>query len=133
MIDAIVDTSVLVDVLRGSDTPQSVRMRELILTSSVGITDIVYGEVRVGHASRSTDAFMRRFLDEGRVVGVESHEDLELAIDCCRRSERIGRPVRSITDCLVAAVCIREGLPLLHDDRDFDVLASCTDLQVVPA
>jgi predicted nucleic acid-binding protein len=28
-------------------------------------------------------------------------------------------------------VCIREGLPLLHDDRDFDHLAKLSDLTVV--
>jgi predicted nucleic acid-binding protein len=35
-----------------------------------------------------------------------------------------------LVDCLIAAVAIRTGTPLLHSDIDFDVLARHTDLQV---
>ena len=33
-------------------------------------------------------------------------------------------------DCLIAAVAIRAGIPVLHNDKDFDVLARHTDLQI---
>jgi predicted nucleic acid-binding protein len=36
-----------------------------------------------------------------------------------------------VTDCLIAAVCIREKIPLLQDDVDFDHLADVSELQVV--
>jgi predicted nucleic acid-binding protein len=32
-------------------------------------------------------------------------------------------------DCLVAAVAIRHNIPVLHRDRDFDVLARHTELR----
>ena len=32
--------------------------------------------------------------------------------------------------CMIAAVCIREGVPLLHDDADFDRIADVSDLKV---
>src|SRR5436309_123637 len=35
-----------------------------------------------------------------------------------------------MTDCLIAAVAIREGATLLHFDHDFDVIARHTPLQV---
>jgi hypothetical protein len=28
-----------------------------------------------------------------------------------------------LTDCLIGAVALRVGVPVLHNDRDFDVLA----------
>ena len=31
--------------------------------------------------------------------------------------------MRALTDCLIAVVALRESLPVLHADRDFDVLA----------
>jgi predicted nucleic acid-binding protein len=31
---------------------------------------------------------------------------------------------------MIAAVCIREGVPLLHDDADFDGIADVSELQV---
>jgi predicted nucleic acid-binding protein len=39
--------------------------------------------------------------------------------------------IRRTLDCLIASVCVREDLPLLHADADFDRLAACTPLRVV--
>lgn len=36
-----------------------------------------------------------------------------------------------MVDCLIAATAIRLGEPVLHLDRDFDVLADLTELTVV--
>ena len=47
-----------------------------------------------------------------------------------RRCWRQGTTIRSMLDCLVAAVAIRNGMPVLHDDRDFDALARHTELEV---
>ena len=38
--------------------------------------------------------------------------------------------IRSMLDCLIAAVAIRQGIPVLHSDRDFDALARHTELRV---
>jgi len=45
----------------------------------------------------------------------------------CRRG---GETVRKLIDCLIAAVAIRAGLPILHSDSDFDGLARRTPLRV---
>lgn len=42
-----------------------------------------------------------------------------------------GTTIRRTSDCLIAAVCIREGVPILHADTDFDRLARHSDLAVV--
>jgi predicted nucleic acid-binding protein len=41
-----------------------------------------------------------------------------------------GETVRKVDDCLIAAVAIRNDVAVLHDDRDFDVLARHTTLRV---
>jgi predicted nucleic acid-binding protein len=33
-------------------------------------------------------------------------------------------------DCLIAGIAIRTGMPVLHHDTDFDVLARHTSLQI---
>ncbi len=45
----------------------------------------------------------------------------------CRRQ---GVTVRSSVDCLIAAVAIRRDIPVLHLDRDFGAIATCTGLQL---
>ena len=37
--------------------------------------------------------------------------------------------IRSSVDCLIAACAIRNGVPILHSDRDFDAIARFTPLQ----
>jgi Arc/MetJ family transcription regulator len=39
-----------------------------------------------------------------------------------------GRTVRSLMDCLIAAVAIRRNATLVDCDQDFNVIASCVSL-----
>ena len=45
----------------------------------------------------------------------------------CR--QRVGT-VRTLIDCLIAAITIRVDIPILHNDQDFPVLARHTDVQI---
>ena len=56
--------------------------------------------------------------------------DYDDAASLYRRCRRQGATIRSMLDCLVAAVSIRNGVPVLHDDRDFNALARHTELEV---
>ena len=56
--------------------------------------------------------------------------DYDDAATLYRHCRRRGTTIRQLLDCLVAAVAIRNGVPVLHDDRDFDALARHTELQV---
>ena len=56
-------------------------------------------------------------------------EDYDRAAELYRRCRQRGETVRKLIDCLIAAVAIRVGIPVLHNDRDFDVLARYTELQ----
>jgi len=51
------------------------------------------------------------------------------AIDLYRAARRAGFTVRSGVDCLIAACAIRHHLEVLHDDRDYDLLARVSGLQ----
>ena len=45
-------------------------------------------------------------------------------------ARRTGRTIRSGVDCLIAACAIRNGLEVMHVDRDYDALADVSPLQV---
>ena len=57
-------------------------------------------------------------------------EDYDRAAELYFRCRRRGETVRRLIDCLIAAAAIRSGIPILHNDRDFDALARYTDLQL---
>ncbi|MGO3363078.1 MAG: hypothetical protein ACTIL2_11640 [Corynebacterium sp.] len=43
-------------------------------------------------------------------------------------ARKIGRPVRSLNDCLAAAIASRSGASLFQRDRDFASIAQATTL-----
>ena len=57
-------------------------------------------------------------------------EDYDAAAALYRQCRRGGETVRKLLDCLIAAVAIRAGIPVLHNDRDFDGIARHTELQL---
>jgi hypothetical protein len=65
-----------------------------------------------------------------RVQGLVTFERASAVWRACRTA---GEPVRNTLDCLIAAVAIREGVSILHADRDVDVIARHTELQIHPA
>ena len=57
-------------------------------------------------------------------------DDFEHAVALFRACRLVGETIRKMNDCLIAAVAIRNEVSVLHNDRDFDVLARHTPLQV---
>ncbi len=55
--------------------------------------------------------------------------DFRTAGELARRTRATGRTVRSIVDCLIAAIAIRHDAVLVHRDRDFDALAAVSSLR----
>ncbi|GAB4426765.1 MAG: type II toxin-antitoxin system toxin ribonuclease VapC11 [Turneriella sp.] len=56
-------------------------------------------------------------------------ERYEKAIHIFRAGRKLGKAIRSATDCLIAAIAIKYDLVVLHDDRDFSIIAGFTDLR----
>jgi hypothetical protein len=55
----------------------------------------------------------------------------EQAIDLYRQARRRGFTVRSSIDCLIAACALQNGLPVLHRDRDYSLLAKVSPLEAI--
>jgi predicted nucleic acid-binding protein len=104
----LVDTSAWTEYLRGTGSGAHFRLRELLAAD---------------------DLQLRRMLAAMDHVPVDP-VDWETAARLHRTCERSGESVYSLTDCLVAAVAIRVGAPVLAHDRDFVLLARHTDLEL---
>ncbi len=86
-------------------------------------------EVLAGARDESHLLSLRRLLARAAVIPVQPM-DYEDAAALYRRCRRRGETVRKLMDCLIASVAIRAGVPILHYDADFDVLARHTELQI---
>jgi predicted nucleic acid-binding protein len=113
----VVDTSVWIDFFRGGGTWQVEHLAELIADDEpVALTDIVLTEILQG-------------LPDDREVRLD---DVRRAASLQRTARTRGITVRRTLGCLIASVGVRDDVPLLHADADFDHLATCSDLRVVP-
>jgi hypothetical protein len=127
----VVDTSVWIDVLNERDTEASQRCVELIEDGApLALTDVVFGEVLQGLRSEREARLVEHSLRRFPVLRLESLDDFALAASLYRKARRAGITVRNALDCLIAAPCVRAGVPILHADADFDRLATCTPLRV---
>jgi predicted nucleic acid-binding protein len=127
----MIDTSAWVEFLRDTGSPVCRRVDQL-LDRDIAICDPVRMEVLAGARDDHHLDELRRLLARASALGTES-VDFETSAGLYRRCRSGGETVRRLIDCLIAAVSIRHGVPVLHADVDFDVLARHTALRVEPA
>jgi hypothetical protein len=130
----LVDTSAWVEYLRatGSDVHREVQ-RAIERERPMHTTDVVVMEVLAGARDERHAVQLRRLLFSCEFVAIDGLADFEHAAALYRGCRRRGETVRSLNDCLIAAVAIRVGLDVLHKDRDFDVIAHDGELELFTA
>lgn len=126
----LIDTSAWVEFLRDTGSLVCERV-DAVLESEIAICDPVRMEVLAGARDEWHLASLRRLLARASLLPMttEDHEEAAALYRICRRG---GETVRSLSDCLIAAVAIRADVAMLHHDRDFAVLARHTALRVDP-
>ena len=127
----VVDTSVWIDVLRGTESGPAARCVELIEDGApVALTDVILTELLQGMRSEREARTLERHMRVFPILRLESLDDFSLAAQLYRIARRAGVTVSKTVDFLIAAPCVRTGSSLLHADADFDRLATCTPLRV---
>ena len=127
----VVDTSVWIDVINERETPKASRCLGLLENGApVALTDVIYTEILQGFRTEGEARRVERHLRAFPVLHLQTLDDFTLAAGLYRQARRAGITIRKTLDCLIAAPCIREGVPILHLDDDFDRLASCTQLEI---
>lgn len=126
----LVDTSVWIAFLRGDDGPEVDKLAHVIREKQAATTDVVLVEVLVGTTDEEEADQLRRLLAGAEHFRQHSPADVERAAGLYRACRRGGETPRSVNDCVVAAVALRNDVPVLHQDRDFAVLARHTDLRI---
>lgn len=124
----LIDTSAWVEFLRDTGSPVC-GLVDKLLAEDIATCDPVRMEVLAGARNEQHLQQLRGLLARAAVVSTEP-ADFEVAAALYRTCRQRGRTVRKLMDCLIAAVAIRAGIPLLHLDTDFDTLVEHTALQV---
>ena len=86
-------------------------------------------EVQAGPRSESHLLLLRRLLARAASIEVQP-TDYETAAALYRQFRRRRETVRKLINCLIAAIAIRGGVPLLYSDDGFAVLERHTQLRI---
>ena len=122
----LVDTSVWVDFLRGSGTPQVAALKGLLEGDDiVGVAPIILQEVLQGADSDERFEKWRKYFEGlccyAPADPVASSITAARLYQACRRA---GKTPRSSNDCLIARIAMEHDLVLVHSDRDFTAIAA---------
>ena len=123
----LVDTSVWIEVFRKGTR---FRLESAVATDEVVTCLPVLQEVLQGFRDERAFALARDAMISFPIVESPLRTEVVLeAANLYRAARRAGLTIRSGVDCLIAACAIRNGLTVLHQDRDFEVLARISSLE----
>ena len=128
----LVDSSAWIELLRATERPADRMLQRLLLSGEeLAVTEPVVMEVLVGVRSAREEEAVRGQLVGFALLSVGGIDAYEQAAEIYRLCRAAGDTVRRMLDCLIAVPAIRAGVPILHVDHDFDVIARHTPLEVV--
>ena len=120
----LVDTAVWIDWLRASPSTATARLAALLDDGDAAIAPVILQELLQGAASpQALRTLRRRFSALPSLAPRTDTVTYAEAGELYARCRWAGITPRSPHDCLIAALAIEHGVPLLHDDRDFDRIA----------
>jgi predicted nucleic acid-binding protein len=128
----VVDTSVWIDFFNGHPSPQAERLERAIADNEpIALPGLVFTEILLGLENDSEAKRIALLLSAFSWLPEPTRGDYAAAAALYRQCRKQGLAVRSTIDCVIAQLCLRDGLPLLAKDRDFDRIAQCVALELV--
>jgi predicted nucleic acid-binding protein len=124
----LVDSSVWIQTFRKRDP---LRIESVVELEEIVTCLPVIQEVLQGFRDEAAFRIAREAMFSFQIVESPLTEEVfSHAVELFRSARRAGITVRSGIDCLIAACALRNGLTVLHKDRDYGNLSAITPLEV---
>ncbi|QOI96345.1 MAG: PIN domain nuclease [Flammeovirgaceae bacterium] len=128
----LVDTTVWVDYFNGKSTEQVKRLVEFMeRDETICLSPTILQEILQGIKS---DKQYERIYELLFGYTILISDPLKSAIEAAqlyRNLRKKGVTIRKSSDCLIAWYAISHNVMLLHNDKDFEVMATHTSLQLI--
>jgi len=122
----LIDTSVVIDISRGIENYKVSLFRKIIERGiPYGISIYAYTEILQGTKNEKEFKNIENYLYSSFRIYYLPNE-LKIYADAAKiyyYLRRSGKTIRNTIDILIAQTAILNGLYLLHNDRDFDIIA----------
>ena len=127
----LIDTSAWIEYLRATGSAAAIEVRRLLSTEAdrVVMCEPVAMEILSGAVDDDKHAKLEQLVNGLPSLSIDDAVDFRSAAAIYRAARRAGQTVRSINDCLIAAVSMRHGANIIHRDADFEVIAAITGLK----
>ncbi|MCO6418703.1 PIN domain-containing protein [Siccirubricoccus sp. KC 17139] len=117
-------------MLKRAETPATAAFRWLAGADPLVIGDIVLLEVLRGASSEARSEAIKAWLRSFTLVLMLGAASATRAAAHDRRLRELGITPSSTPDVIIASWCIAHAVPLLHQDRDFDLMAGPLGLPI---
>jgi predicted nucleic acid-binding protein len=127
----LVDTSVLIDFLKGEENPAVQKFLQVIDRDiPFGICPVVFLEVLQGAAGEKDFKLLREYLQSQAFFDIKDGrgsiaQAAKMSFDLRRKGKAVGNSI----DFLIAQTAIDNDLYLLHNDSDFDRIKQVSRLK----
>ena len=127
----LIDTSAWIEYLRATESAAAIEVRRLLSTDAdrVVMCEPIAMEILSGAVDDDKHAKLEQLVNGFPSLKIDDAVDYRSAAAIYRAARRTGQTIRSINDCLIAAVSMRHGASIIHRDADFEVIAAITGLR----
>jgi predicted nucleic acid-binding protein len=115
----VVDTSVWIEFIKGHNSREVQRLRALLGDEEIIVGDLMLCEILQGLESERAASEVETLLRNFQIVPMAGDAIAVAAARNYRSLRRRGITIRKTIDLLIGTWCIENGMPLLHNDRDF--------------
>ncbi|NCC50057.1 MAG: PIN domain nuclease [Spartobacteria bacterium] len=127
----VVDTSAWIEYFREGIPAVADKVDLCLEQDLVCIGDLVYCEVMQGIRSARQQKEVSALLLSLPRFNMVGFEMAEKSAANYRSLRQKGVTIRKTIDVLIGTFCIEHGLPLIHNDRDFDGMEKHLGLEIV--
>lgn len=129
----LVDTSVLIDFLKGDQNSQTKKLRQIISNNiPFGITSLIMQEVLQGVKDESEFNKIEKYLTSLEFYHPKDQiNSFTAAAKIYFDLRRKGVTIRSTIDCLIVQIALENNLALLHNDNDYKKIVKFVNVTTV--
>lgn len=131
-MEILVDSSVWIDFFNGVPSPPEVILHDLLEAEDpLCLSNIILAETLQGFKEDRDFESAKSHLLTFPVYSLATPEGYVRAAQLYRKCRKRGLTIRNTVDCLIAQTAIEHRLILLHNDSDFDRIATVSDLRIL--
>jgi len=129
----LVDSSAWIEYLRRTGSRADVQVTDLVERESptAGVTEPVIMELLAGARDSADFRKLRRLTSAMPLCPIDPVCDYTEGAALYKLLRNEGLTIRSVTDCLIAAIAWRRDATVVHADADFDRIAARYPVQVM--